>query len=344
MLVHLEALVRRGEIVESRHALHLALVDREGRCVASTESPGMVTTFRSAAKPFQLLPLVERGHADHWGFREEELAVMAASHTGSAYHLGLVAGILERIGLGVEHLACGFHDPDDPESLARIRSGTAARSPLYNNCSGKHAGLLALARSEGWPVEGYQRPEHPVQQLLHRTVAEMCGVAPETMATATDGCSLVVFALPLEAMARGYATLAASVLRPAGDARTRALARIVRAMTAYPRAVEGEGRVSTALMEATGGRLLAKGGAEGLQLVGLTNLGQGLAIKCVDGAGRAIAPAVLAALEHFGALSGEELSRLATLRTTTLRNAADLAVGTITSTLSVVALEGARRS
>jgi L-asparaginase II len=338
MRIHLEVLVRRGAVVESRHELQLALVDDAGRLVASTESPGLVTMFRSSAKPFQLLPLVERGHADRFGFRDEELAVMASSHTGSAYHLELVRGILQRIGLGPDQLACGFHDPDDPASLASLRKGLSEPTPLYNNCSGKHAGLLALVRAEGWPVEGYHHPDHPLQQLLQRTVAEVCGVAPETMASGVDGCSLVVFALPLSAMARGYATLAAAGRRPAQDDRTRALARIAGAMAAWPRAVEGDGRVSTALMQATGGRVLAKGGAEALLLVGLTERGHGMAIKCVDGAQRAIGPAVVAALEQFGALDGEELKRLDALRRTVTTNAAGLEVGSISADLRVVAL------
>jgi L-asparaginase II len=297
----------------------------------------MVTTFRSAAKPFQLLALVERGHAERFGFGDEQLAVMAGSHTGSAHHVELVRGILARIGCTADDLACGFHEPEDPGSLAAIRAGTSGPSPLYNNCSGKHAGLLALARAEGWPIAGYLRPGHAVQVLMRRNVAEACGVAPESLVTAVDGCGVVVFALPLLAMARGYAVLAEAVRRPAPDARTRALARIARAMTAHPRTVEGQGRVSTSIMEATSGRLLAKCGAEGLQLVALTDRGQGLAIKCVDGAQRATGPATVAALAHLGMLSAAELAHLATTRTTVVRNVAGHEVGEITAEIGVVA-------
>ncbi len=338
MSVQLEVHARRGEIVESRHRVEFACVRADGQAAEQTADPGFVTTFRSSAKPFQLLPLVERGHAERWGFTDEELAVMSASHTGSAYHLGLVEGILERLALEPRHLACGYHDPEDPASLARIRSGTSAPGPLYNNCSGKHAGMLALARSEGWPVEGYQRPEHPVQQLLQRSVAEVCGVDPDSMPTAVDGCSVVVFALPLAAMARGYARLAAAARRPGPDARSRAMGRIAAAMMAHPRAVGGEGRVGTALMEATGGRMVAKGGAEGLQLVGLVDRGVGVAVKVVDGASRAAGPAVVAVLERLGALSDEELVRLEPVRRPRVRNAAGLDVGEIAAAWRDVAL------
>jgi L-asparaginase II len=338
MRVHVEVTVRRGPVVESRHALRFAACDPAGRLVASSPDPDRVTMFRSSAKPFQLLPLVERGYADRWGFGDEELAVMAASHTGTARHVELVRGILARIGLGEDALECGYHDPEDPGSLARLRAGAEPRSPLYNNCSGKHAGLLALVRSEGWPVEGYFRPEHPLQQLLHRTVAEMCGVAPESVPIGMDGCSLAVFALPLRAMARSYAALASAADRPGDDPRSRSLARIARAMTAHPRIVEGEGRVSTALMEATSGRLLAKGGAEGLQLVAWPGRGQGLALKCEDGAKRAVGPAIVALLEHLGWLDAEESGRLATVRRAVLLNSAGRDVGGIEAEVRAEAL------
>ena len=335
MRFQLEVIVWRGTIAESRHHLEAALCDRDGRLQAETADPEAVTTFRSSAKPFQLLPLVERGHADRLGLTDEQLAVMAASHTGSPYHVALVQGLLTQLGLSVDQLVCGYHDPEDPESLAALRAGTEHPSALYNNCSGKHTGLLALCLAEGWPLAGYQLPEHPLQQLLRRTVAECCGLAPEALGTAVDGCSLVVFALPLSAMARGYARLVAATTRNDGDVRTRALARIARAMTSHPLAVEGKGRLSTTLMQVTNGRLLAKGGAEGLQLIGLVDRGLGLAIKCDDGAMRATAPAAIAVLEHLGALSGAELAALAEKRRPKVTNVVGLEVGHLEAVLKV---------
>ncbi len=341
MRFQLEVIARRGTIAESRHHLEAALCDADGRLQAETSEPRAVTTFRSSAKPFQLLPLVERGHADRYGFSEEQLAVMAASHTGSPHHVALVQGLLTQLGLQASQLVCGFHEPSDPESLARLRSGTERPSSLYNNCSGKHVGLLALCMAEGWPLEGYHLLEHPLQQLLRRTVAECCGLASEALGTAVDGCSLVVFALPLSAMARGYARLVDATTRADGDVRTRALARIARAMTSHPVTVEGEGRVSTALMQVTKGRLLAKCGAEGLQLVGVvgghTDRSLGLAIKCDDGAMRATGPATIAVLEHLGMLSGAELAALAEHHTPKVVNVVGLGVGHLEAVLRVVA-------
>ena len=319
--------VIRGPILESCHQIEAAVCDAAGRRVAGTENPDRVTTFRSTAKPFQLLPLVERGHADRWGFSDQELAVMTASHTGSAEHLRLVSGILGRIGLGPEHLACGYHDPIDRESLAVVRAHPEQRSPLYNNCSGKHASMLALAVAEKWPVAGYERADHPVQQLIHQTLAQVCGVDPESLQTGTDNCAVVVFGAPLSVMAHGYARLAAAMAD--GDARDQALHRIRTAMTSHPLAVGGAGRFTTTLMEKSRGRLVAKGGAEGLHCIGIPGRGLGVAVKCLDGATRALAPAVIALLQQLEALSEGDLERLGDLRRPILRNHRGDTVGAV---------------
>ncbi len=323
--LQIEVVVWRGAIPESRHRVQAAVVSADGRPVLQTGQPDLLTTFRSAAKPFQALPLVERGHAARWGFSDEELAIMCASHTGAPYHVALVAGILKRLGLSAEHLACGAHDPLDPESLARLQADPGSRSPLYNNCSGKHAGMLCLALSEGWPVSGYERADHPLQQLMRRTVAEVCGLAPESVLVAVDGCSVSVFGLPLSGMARAYARLAAA--RSDGDARERGLARIRAAMRSFPRAVGGAGRLSTHLMEAAGGGVVAKGGAEGLECLALTERGLGAALKAEDGQARGIGPAAVALLEHLGALAPGAISALAGVRRPVVKNHAGLEVG-----------------
>ncbi len=331
MRFQLDVVAWRGGIPESRHRLQAAVVDATGRTTAGSSDADLLTTFRSAAKPFQLVPLVERGHADRWGFGDAELAIMSASHTGSPEHVALVAKILKTIGLTERHLACGYHDPVDPTSLAHVQAHPEARTAIYNNCSGKHAGMLALALSEGWPVAGYHLEPHPLQQLMLRTVSECCGIEAQRVAVAIDGCSVCVFGLSLKAMARGYAVLAGA--RAEGDVRERALARIRAAMTAHPRLVGGAGRFGTTLMERTGGRMVVKGGAEGLECVGLSDPMLGLAVKCEDGNPRALAPATLALLEHLGELSGDELSGLKTFHHTPITNAAGLEVGTLEAEL-----------
>jgi L-asparaginase II len=334
MRLQIEVVVRRGTIAESRHHIQAAACDASGRLLAGTAEPGFVTTFRSAAKPFQLLPLVERGHAEHWKLTDEELAIMAGSHTGSPYHVGLVRGILGKLELTERQLACGYHDPPDPESHAYLVAHPAARSPVYNNCSAKHAGMLCLARSEGWPLEGYERASHPVQQLMRKTVAEVCGMNPEEVEVAVDGCGVSVFGLPLAAMARGYAVFAAA--RPEGGARPRALELIRRAMMRHPQAVGGKGRFSSALMEAGGGRWVAKGGAEGLECAGIPARGLGLAVKCEDGQSRGVAPALVALLAHLEEIGPSDLERMREMIRPVVRNYAGLEVGSLEASLHAV--------
>lgn len=336
--ITIDVLVWRGSIAESRHRIHAAVCDVAGHLEVSTADAQPATSFRSAAKPFQALPLVERGHFDRWGFGDDQLAIMCASHSGSPYHLGLVQSILDRIGLTAEHLTCGYHDPLDETSLALVRAHPELRTGIYNNCSGKHAGLLCLALSEGWPVKGYGLLDHPLEQLMRRTVAEMCGLAPEAVGVAVDGCNLVVFGLPIASMALGYARLASA--RPDGDAHERALARIRNAMMDHPVAVGGKGRFDTVLMEAAPRHLVSKGGAEGLACVGLVEQGLGLAVKCEDGHARAVGPAVVALLDHLETLTGPESTRLAAERRPIVTNTALAEVGAIEATVRT--LEPAR--
>jgi L-asparaginase II len=325
MRVRLDVVVWRGTIPESVHRIQAVAVDAAGGEALATERPDLVTTFRSAAKPFQLLPLVERGHADRLGLSEEDLAVMCASHTGSEHHVRLVEAILARLGLDASALVCGFHDPVDSESLEMLARHPERRSRLYNNCSGNHTGMLCLARSEGWPVEGYERAEHPVQRLLRQTVAEVSGVAPAALEIAVDGCGVVVFGLPLKSMALAYARFATA--RADGAPRERALARIRAAMRAYPRTTGGAGRLSTELMERGAADRVAKGGAEGVECLALPSRGLGVALKCEDGQSRGLGPAVLAVLEQLGALESGERERLADLARPAVRNTLDAEVG-----------------
>jgi L-asparaginase II len=319
--------VVRGELLESRHRIDAVVSDARGEVVLATADPGLMTSFRSAAKPFQLAPFVERGHAERWGLDDEALALMAASHSGSAWHVERVGRLLERLGLAPDQLACGFHKPFDHDSAALLRAHPERRSTLYNNCSGKHAGMLGLALAEGWPLEGYTRPDHPVQRLMRESVAAACGLAPAALATGIDGCSVVAFGAPLGAIARAYASLA--VADPRGGPRERALARIRDAMRAHPRATSGAGRFSASLMEAAGGRLVSKVGAEALECVAIPERGWGVAVKVADGAGRATGPATVALLARLGVLSQEEQEPLARWARPVTTNHAGLEVGTL---------------
>lgn len=334
MRLDIQVVAWRGTIPESRHRIQAVCADASGRIRAATAEPRLVTAFRSSAKPFQMLPLVERGHADRYGFDEPTLAVMAASHTGSRHHVALARGILERIGLDESHLACGYHEPQDAESLADVRRDPSLCSPIYNNCSGKHAGMLAMCLAEGWPTEGYEREGHPLQNLLHETVASVCDCAPGAVTLAVDGCSACVFGLTLLGMATGYARFAAA--REDGTPRERALARIRAAMAAHPFVVGGHDRFDTQLVERTHGRMVSKVGAEGLECVATPEHGLGVVTKVEDGNLRAGGPATLAVLEHLDLLTSAEIAALAPLRRPAITNVRGLSAGVIEAEVRVL--------
>ncbi|MCA1615071.1 MAG: asparaginase [Acidobacteria bacterium] len=283
--------VRRGPIVESRHRGHVAAVDGEGRLVASLGEPETITYLRSSAKPFQAIPLVTSSAADGFGLTAAELALACGSHSGEDLHAGVVAGMLDKIGLGEGFLKCGVHDPFDRATAERLRRRGESPGVLRNNCSGKHAGMLALARHLGAPPELYDDPAGPVQQAILHTVSQFSGVRTEEIALGTDGCGVPVFGLPVRAMALMYARLVAP---PAGFAQaTRdACARLVGAMTGHPELVGGTaGRFDTEVMRAARGLVVSKIGAEGVYTAGVLPCerwpkGLGLAFKIEDGEDR----------------------------------------------------------
>jgi len=301
-----------------------------GGATAAAAEAGPVTFFRSCCKPFQALPLVERGHADRLGLSERELAVICASHSGGRVHVAVVRGLLARLGLDEGALLCGFHFPQDDESEAALRCGRVGHSAVYNNCSGKHAGMLALAVAEGWPLADYVAADHPVQRACVAAIAEVCGADPAAVPVSIDGCSAANPALSLTAMARGFARFAAA--RPgadAGDARERALARLRTAMQRHPVLVAGERRFDTDLMVAARGALVSKGGAEALQCVAVPAARAGVALKVHDGHHRAVGPATIAFLAEHGWLEPDAVAALKRWAEPVLHNHRGLEVGDV---------------
>jgi L-asparaginase II len=249
--------VREG-LVESRHRVHAAIVDSEGRLRASVGDPELETFVRSAAKPFQALPIVSDGAMDRFGITLEELAVCCGSHSAEPRHVEVVRSLLRRVGIDGEALACGPQPPLHKGSRRALAEAGLEPLRMHNNCSGKHAGMLALARAHGWDIEDYHRADHPVQQRLLSEIARWVGMPAEAIGLAVDGCGVVCFAMPLRQMALGYARLARGARLGDHDPTF-----VVGAMTAYPEMVAGEGRLCTDLMRRTTSRTFAKVGAEG---------------------------------------------------------------------------------
>jgi len=296
----------RGGVVEAVHEVHAAVVDARGRLVARTGDPDLVTFWRSAAKPFQALPLVEDGVTDRFGFTSEELALVCASHSSEAGQVARVRELLGKIGCGERDLLCGPHAPLSERVAQDYATRGLRLTAVYSNCSGKHAGMLALARHHGWPTEFYTRPEHPVQQRCLREVARWTDVPAAEIRTATDGCGVVCFGIPLRAMALGYARLAIADFglriadsKGAGPIRNPQSA-IVQSMLRHPELIAGDGRPCTDMMRAHPARLIVKVGAEGVYCAVLPRDGLGVAIKVADGHAVASALAMAAVLEQLG--------------------------------------------
>jgi L-asparaginase II len=265
----ISVLVRRGGTIESGHLVHAVAV-RDGEIVAERGDAGLVTFMRSSAKPFQALPLA-RARDD---LDERDLAIASASHLAGGEQLAAVRALLAKAPASEDELECGL--AGDPP--ARIR----------HNCSGKHAGMLALCRAHGWSSEGYRLPEHPVQQGAVAEIAAAADVGVDSIATGTDGCGVVTVALPLERMAFAFSRLE----------QLDAGARVADAMRAHPRLIRGPGAPDTVLMSTRPG-WIAKGGAEGLMCAAGPD-GLGVALKVADGAARPIGPALAAFLAELG--------------------------------------------
>lgn len=313
--------VTRGDRVESRHRGSVAVVSAEGQLIASVGDPDEFIYLRSSAKPFQVAPFVASGRFDAYDFPApvESLAIMAASHTGEDRHVRTVQAVLRAGGLTREVLACGAAAPSDVETAQRLVRDGEPPSAIRHNCSGKHAGMALHAKAAGWPVETYWQPDHPIQQLALGTVATLCDTPVGRIATATDGCGVVTFGLPLRALALAFARLA----DPSGVAEPLrgALVRVRDAMSAHPELIAGERReLDTALMRAAPARVVSKGGAEGVQAVGLLagSRGKGagaagVAVKIEDGdrARRGRNVVTVEALRQLGVLDDAALERLA---------------------------------
>lgn len=294
--VQVDVVVTRGGVVESQHRVHAAVVDARDCLAAGAGDVRRVTHWRSCAKPFQVMPLLETGGFDdlHWG--DDELALACASHGGEPEHVAIAERMLSAIGLEEGDLACGPHEPLSSRGAKLLREAGERPTRLHNNCSGKHAAMLACAHTSGWPMYGYERPGHDVQRVCLDEVARWTDLPANDIITAVDGCGVVEFALPLEHMARAYSRLA----RAAGTAGVPK--RVLGAMQTRPFLVGGSDRFDSILIEETDGRVVAKIGAEGVHSAAILDQGIGVAIKVEDGAPRAQFPALVRLLQYLDAL------------------------------------------
>jgi L-asparaginase II len=333
--------VTRGAITESRHRGHVVAVEPDGTIVAHLGAPETVTFLRSSAKPHQAIPLVASGAADRFGFNEQEIALACASHSGEPIHTAVAASMLRKIGLGPEHLKCGTHEPFSPEVTRQLREKGEQPNVLQNNCSGKHAGMLALALHLGAPTETYDLPENPVQLAIGYVVSQFSGIELEDISVGIDGCGVPVFGITVKAMALMYARLVAPPPEFEENIR-KACQRIVRAMITYPEMVGGTAdRLDTEMMRAAAGGLISKVGAEGVYTVGVLPCkewpkGFGLALKIEDGEDQRARPTVvIESLRQLGVLNDESLEAIARYAFFPVRNRRGEVVGEVRASFTL---------
>ncbi len=316
--------VWRDDVIESTHRVHAAVVAADGRLIAGARDPEHVTFWRSCAKPFQVMTLIESGGFDQLGWSEDQLALACASHGGEPEHVSVAAGMLSDVGLEEGDLACGPHEPLTARGSRLLRESGARLTRLHNNCSGKHAAMLAYAQTAGLPLAGYEHRDHAVQGAAAEQVARWTGVPVSALRLGTDGCGVVVFGLPLRNMALAYARLADAY---AMDAEVPT--QVVDAIRDRPFLFAGTDRFDTVLLEATHGNVVAKIGAEGVHSAAVLDMRIGVAVKAEDGAQRAQYPALLRALQHVGALSDPIPPRLAEFLVKPVRNTRGEVVGRV---------------
>jgi L-asparaginase II len=308
--------VTRGGAVESRHRGSAVVVDADGRIVLAIGDVDAPTFPRSAVKAIQALPLVESGAAD--GLQDAALALACASHGGEPMHTALAAQTLAKLGLDESALGCGAHWPLYAPATRDLAASGQKPSQLHNNCSGKHAGFLCLACSQGWPVQNYVAAEHPVQQAVRAALEDLTGERLGSENRGIDGCAIPAYAIPLRRLALAFARFATGAgLAPE---RARAARRLRAACAAYPYLVAGTGRFCTETMRLLGSSLFVKTGAEGVFCAALPEQGLGMAVKVDDGATRAAEVVTAALIARFLPMAGRTEAAFLRFRRPEIRN------------------------
>ncbi len=348
-------ITERNGIVENRHQVHAAIVDSTGTLLFSIGDPSRMTLIRSSVKPVQALAVLETGALEQYGFDDKDLALMCASHNAEDRHVERARSMLAKIQATEGNLRCGPHDALTKEVERHWLRQDFAPTPICNNCSGKHAGMLAGAPMIGARVENYHLPDHPMQKRVKSTVAELCDVRPEDIHWAIDGCNLPAPALSLQALAGMNATFAGAADSENNHAvnghspleRTQALNRIYRAMAKHPELVAGQTRFCTELMQAYQGALVGKVGAEAVYGVAVRQSSRtrelgatgaiGIGIKIEDGNRDVAYSVVVEILEQLKIGSEEQREKLEAFHKRKVTNTAGVTAGNVWYAFDVLA-------
>ncbi len=318
MINPIVAEVTRGSIVESRHRGAYAVCDATGKILLSAGDVETPIFPRSAVKAFQCLPVIESGAAAAFGFNDEEIALCCASHNGEAEHVRVARSMLSKAGISEICYECGAHWPSHRQATYDLVRAGEGPKDVHNNCSGKHAGMLALAKQLGVDSHNYVKPHHPVQQAIAKTIERLCDVDLSAAPIGVDGCSVPTWAMPLKNAALGFARLNSS---EAGS-------RIIKAAFAHPFMIAGTGKFDTHIMQAIP-RLFIKYGAEGVYCGSIAHAGLGFAVKVDDGAPRAVEVATAAILAKLDVWTADEIAHLKSFQHEALSNWNKIEVGVV---------------
>ncbi|WFS01645.1 asparaginase [Rhizobium tumorigenes] len=323
--------VTRGLLVESRHRGTIVVVDGDGSVVFSRGDIDAGVFPRSACKAMQALPLLESGAADAYGFGHKELALACSSHNGEDEHVALAASMLARAGRDVEALECGAHWSSNQKTLIHQARTLEKPTALHNNCSGKHSGFVCACCHQGIDSKGYVGYEHPLQQQIRDTMQDLTGATLGADVCGTDGCSIPTYAVPLRALAHGFAKMATG--QGLAPLRAKASRRLIEACMAEPFYVAGSGRACTELMQIAPGKIFCKTGAEGVFCAAIPEQGIAIAVKCDDGTGRAAEAMIAATLARFFETDGEIHAGLTAMATKSMHNWNGIHVGDVRATI-----------
>lgn len=336
----------RGPWVENVFRGDVAVVDSTGRLLFKVGDADKETFWRSSAKPIQAMPILLTGAADAFGFGSQHLAIFSSSHNGEEVHTQTVLDGLKKAGLSTELLQCGSHAPYDRGTAEALAATGQEPGVVHNNCSGKHTGMLALAKHLGLPLENYMDPNSKLQQLILANVADVTGVSAGDIAIGVDGCGVPVFGLPIRNMAYAFARLSDPTYMPVG--KEEAGRRFRDAMLEHPYLVAGRKRICTELMALPGGRFVAKSGAEGVYCVGVLPHavsdrlkaagavgGVGIAVKIEDGNNNVRHQVTVEAMRQLGLLTDADLTALSRFGVYPVKNHAGRLVGEIKPVFTV---------
>jgi L-asparaginase II len=298
----------RTNRVESVHKGYICVTDSQKNIKYSLGDPYTKMYFRSSAKPIQAVALASSGAMEKFNITLKELAIICSSHSGEDFHREAVSSILNKVGLSEESLSCGTANPYNQDMINQLIKKGEHPSQLYNCCSGKHAGMLALCKYHSFPVKDYTEPDHPVQQLILKIFAELLDCSKDDIITGVDGCSTPTFMITLHQAAYLYSLLAQG-LSSTGKY-NRAFGLIQKAMISFPRLVNGDKEFCTDLITHSDGKVIGKVGAEGIYCVAIPEKQLGICIKISDGNERGVYPVTTHILSQLEVLNDQVMEKL----------------------------------